>query len=273
MEDIKKILISLQEEVRQQKVDMQNMKEELKNTIINTVNDKITQIETKNEQLEQNLEKQKIAIENMERFNRRKNLIFFGVEENEKSYHSLEKNILDIIRNYLKIRCENNCIEYVRRLGKKGDKIRPIVVTLHTMGLKIIIQQNKKKLETTPYYIKEDYPPEVLKKRKELHLEAEKEREQGRKAIIKYDKLIIINNDNKQEKRKVSQKGQNKKRNLSESPETTAKPSEHKEQSTNQPKKINKAYDMNNYLRKAPIFSRQERNLYPTQGGNQDQEK
>ncbi|GBP46897.1 hypothetical protein EVAR_37801_1 [Eumeta japonica] len=273
MEDIKKILISLQEEVRQQKVDMQSMKEEIKNTIINTVNDKITQIEIKNEQLEENLEKQKTSIKNLERFNRRKNLIFFGVEENEKSYHSLEEIILDIIRNYLKIRCDDNCIEYVRRLGKKGEKIRPIVVTLHTMGLKIKIQKNKKKLETTSYYIKEDYPLDVLIKRKELHVKAEREREQGRKAIIKYDKLIIINNDNKQEKHTISQENKNKKRNLSESPETTTKISEHREQSINQPKKINKTYNMNNYLIKAPTFSIQGRNSSLIQNDNQDQDK
>lgn len=275
MEDIKNILISLQEEVRQQKVDMKNMKEELKNTIINTFNDKISQLEIKNEQIEQNLENQKTAINNLERFNRRKNLIFFGVEENEKSYQNLEKTILDIIRNSLKIQCDNNCIEHVRRLGKKGENIRPIIVTLQTMGLKIKIQQNKKKLESTPYYIKEDYPLDVLKKRKELQLEVEKERKKGRKAFLKYDKLIIINKDNdkKQDEHKVPQEYQNKKRNLSESPENTTKNLYQKEQSTNQPKKINKTNNMNSYLIKAPVLSYQKKNPSTMQGDNQKQEQ
>ncbi|KOB66970.1 Endonuclease-reverse transcriptase [Operophtera brumata] len=47
------------------------------------------------------------------------------------------------------------------------------------------IQKNKKKLENTPYYIKEDYPPEILNKRKELQIQLEKEREQGKMAFIK----------------------------------------------------------------------------------------
>ncbi|KOB68171.1 Transmembrane protein [Operophtera brumata] len=77
-------------------------------------------------------------------------------------------------------------IEAVRRLGRRdGGKTRPIVMTLLTMGLKIQIQKNKKKLENTPYYIKEDYPPEILNKRKELQIQLEKEREQGKMAFIK----------------------------------------------------------------------------------------
>ncbi|CAG5013246.1 unnamed protein product [Parnassius apollo] len=198
MDEIKDMLRKMQEEMSQQKVDMVAMKEDIKNTINNNINEKFKSLENKNLQLEQKLETQKLSIDNFERFNRRKNLLFFGVEEREISYQDLEKKVLDIINNILNIKCEKHYIESVRRLGKKSDKIRPIVTTLLTMGMKIEILKNKKNLETTSYYIKEDFPLEVLKKRKELQGEVEMLKEQGKKAIIKYDKIILLENNKKQ---------------------------------------------------------------------------
>ncbi|KAI8430209.1 hypothetical protein MSG28_000557 [Choristoneura fumiferana] len=265
MDEIKTLLRTMQVEIRQQKLDMQDMKQDIKNTINNNINEKFKHLESKNEQLEQKLEKQKFAIENLERCKRRKKLLFFGVEETEKCYHSLEAIVVDIIKNILKINCENNSIEYVRRHGRKGEKIRPIVVTMLTMGLKIKNQQNKKKLDTTSYYIKEDYPPEMLNKRKELQKEVEKEREQGRKAVIKYDKLIILKNKNDYQNKqfKEPQEINSKKRSRPESPEITAKPKTN--QNKNQPSKINKTNVMENFILKTPTFT------YPDKSSSEQQ--
>ncbi|KOB71793.1 Endonuclease-reverse transcriptase [Operophtera brumata] len=148
-------------------------------------------------------------------------------------------------------RCEYNSIESVRRLGKKGEKVRPIVITLLTMGLKIQIQKNKKNFENTPYYIKEDFPLEVLNKRKELQVQLEKEREQGRMAIIKYDKLIVLNNRSPRVEQKQTN---NQKRNLSESPEITENSTNKYQQNKKQPMKINKTNSMKNFVVKKPSF-------------------
>lgn len=155
------------------------------------------------------------------------------------------KKVIDIINNILNIKCDTNNIECVRRLGKKEGKIRPIVITLTTMGLKIRIQKNKKKLESTPYYIKEDFPLEVLNKRKELQKEVNKERENGRLAIIKYDKIVILKNRNHQPQKPSSD---NKKRVLPESPEALGPVNTHNKEL--QPTKINKTNNMDNYLLK-----------------------
>lgn len=248
------MLLSMQEEMRQQKINMLSMKEDIKDTINNNINEKFKILETKNQILEQKLEKQNTTLCNLERQIRKKNLLFFGVEEREKNYQDLEKIILEIIKNLLNIKCEFNCIESVRRLGKKGGKVRPIVVTMLTMGLKIQILKNKKKLETTPYYIKEDFPLDVLNKRKALQVEVEKEREQGKKAILKYDKIVIL--DNKSPNKRASN---NKKRNMSESPETTG----YSTQNTKQPTKINKTNIMDNFIIKKPTFT------YPVENSNQ----
>lgn len=245
------MLLNMQEEMRQQKVEMLNMKEDIKNNINSNINEKFKSLENKNLLLEQKLETQIKITDNFERSNRRKNLLFFGVEETEKSYHDLENKLLDIINNKLNINCDETGIEFAKRLGKKSEKVRPIVVTLLTMGLKIQIQKNKKSLNGTLYYIKEDFPLEVLNKRKELQIELEKEKAQGKKAFLKYDKLVIIDKDAQAVQHQIS----NKKRILSESPETPENYKEHEKQNKKQPTKINKTNNMNNFIIKNLRFN------------------
>lgn len=88
--------------------------------------------------------------------------------------------------------CVDMEIESTWRKGRKGEKPRPIIVTLTTLKRKFEILRNKKLLENYNYYIKEDYPPKVLEKRKLLLEQAREEREKGNKTYMKYDKLIII---------------------------------------------------------------------------------
>lgn len=259
----------MQAEMRQQKTDMLEMKEDIKNTINNNVNEKFKSLELKNEFLEQQIEKQKISIDNFERYMRRKNLLIFGVEEHEKSYQDLEKIVLDLINNKINVRCESNSIEFVRRMGQKGEKVRPIVITLVTMGLKIKIQKNKKNLENTHYYIKEDFPLEVRNKRKELQIQLEKEREQGKTAIIKYDKLIILGNRSQHAETKNTN---NYKRNLSESPETAESPTNTGMQNKKQPLKINKTNSMKNFVIKKPSFVYPESSTSQAHGSRRDTE-
>ncbi|CAF4744203.1 unnamed protein product [Pieris macdunnoughi] len=116
----------------------------------------------------------------------------FGVEESENTYFELENIIVNIINMFFEFPCDKNNIELVRRLGKKGDNIRPVVITFNSMSYKLHILKNKSCLENTQYYIKEDYPIEVLNRRKELQVQLQKEKEKGYTAFIRYDKLIVL---------------------------------------------------------------------------------
>lgn len=251
MEEIKMMLVNLQQDLRQQKQDILEMKEDIKNTINNNINEKFSNIEQKNEFLERKAEEQSVKINILERQIRRKNLVFFGVEESEKSYHELEDMITNIINTHFKVPCDRNNIESARRLGKKNDKVRPIVVSFTTMGFKLNIQKTKNCLDNTSYYIKEDYPLEVLKKRKELQIQLQIEKEAGNIAYIKYDKLIVLNQNNN---RQISHNhsNQHNKRNLSESPEMHPSNSQNTQQENKNPSKKNKAANMKNYLIQRP---------------------
>lgn len=125
-----------------------------------------------------------------------RNIILFGVEEDEKSYEGLENKMINIFNNCLQVKCHKNEIEIIRRMGRKTEnKLRPIIVTFTTFGKKLAILKNKTHLKDKNYYIKEDFPPQILEKRKELQADLEKARSEGKTAYIRYDRLIVRDAD------------------------------------------------------------------------------
>ncbi|XP_045459251.1 probable E3 ubiquitin-protein ligase bre1 [Melitaea cinxia] len=142
MEDMTKILKSIQIDLAEQKTEMKEMEANITKNITKAINDNFKTIELKYNQLNKQLQIQENILDRIERHNRKKNLVFFGIEEGEKTYQELEK----------------------------------------------------------------DYPPKVLEKRKQLQSEILKYKAEGKKAIIKYDKLIVLHqykpNDNQQPSKK-----------------------------------------------------------------------
>lgn len=143
--------------------------------------------------LRNKLEEQEKRLYALEKSNVQRNLVFFGIDEEEKHYIQLQKQIFEIITNIVKVEIQETELQSIRRMGKKGDRPRPVSVTLSTLGKKIQILKNKKNLSNTNIYIKEEFPPNILKMRTELKIEQQKEIEKGNIAFLKYDKLIIKN--------------------------------------------------------------------------------
>lgn len=225
MEELTAMIRNLQSKFDEQTNELRDMKQSIPQIINNNIDTKFASLEHKYNTLEKTVEEQGRRIQHLERLTRKKNLIFFGIEENERSYYDLQELILEIINQYMDIKCYGENIEEVRRLGKKvqDGKVRPIIVTLNTMGLKIELLKNKKKLNNSPYYIKEDFPPEILEERKKLTSQLLEERSKGRRAFLKYDKLVIIPDEPKlpeqrHEQHKMSNRNVNK-RNRSQSPD------------------------------------------------------
>lgn len=215
MEQVMAALLSIQKELDEQKKLIHKKGEEVTEKVTLNINkileEKLKILEEKHENLKSRVENQEQRLYYMERQSRQRNLVFFGLEEHEKSYSNLENIIVDFVHKYFSIQIDHRDLQAIRRIGKKTEKPRPIVITFTTLGKKIDILKRKRVLKETPYYIKEDYPQSVLQKRKELQEQVKAEREKGNTAIIKYDKLILLNNSPKEPK--------NNKRNLSKSPE------------------------------------------------------
>lgn len=231
MEEIKKILGAIQADMASQKFEIREIQKNITTDINKNINEKFEKFEIKTEKLEKTLENQEKIIDNIERQLRKRNLVLFGVEEEKKgSYFGLVDIVLKIINKTMENKCGKQEIESVRRIGKIGERARPIIISFTTMGRKIELLKNKKALD--PYYVTEDYPPKVLEKRKQLKEELNKEIEQGKNAVLIYDKIVILKN----------KKGlqQNNKRPLSESPENAAKSKCTKRQQSSDGKKKNK---------------------------------
>lgn len=174
-----------------------NVTEQVTQNISRMFEEKFIAIEKNHENLKEKVENQEKRLQHLERQARKNNLVFFGIEENEKSYESLERNFINWVEQYLSVKISNSDIQEIKRIGKKEERIRPIVVTFLTLGTKIKIMKQKRALKDTNYYFKEDYPKYVLDKRKELQEQLQLEREKGNTAKIIYDKLIISKNNTK----------------------------------------------------------------------------
>lgn len=201
MEEVMNALKKIQRELDDQKTTIResakNVTEQVTLNINKMLEEKFFIWEEKHEKLKELVENQEKRIYFLEKQARQRNVIFFGIEETESSYENLEINIIKWIEQYLSITLTYIDIQEARRLGKKGDRPRPIAVTFSTLGIKIKILKQKQVLKDTNYYIQADYPKHVLEKRKELKEQMKLEREKGNTATLKYDKLIITESMNK----------------------------------------------------------------------------
>lgn len=204
-------------------IKLENIEKNITTTINNNIDSKMSSFQQELEILKTNYTEQEKRLDFLEKQSRQKNLVLFGVAEEEENYHELEQIILDIVNEKLEISCDRQDLEFVRRLGKKdNNKTRPICFGLTTLGKKIALLKNKKKLEDTPTYLKEDYPPKILQIRKELQEKYKEERDKGNKVTIKYDKLVVIKDtarSNQNEETKITNKN---KRPLEHSPPHTS---------------------------------------------------
>ncbi|XP_045783714.1 uncharacterized protein LOC123879871 [Maniola jurtina] len=172
------------------------------------MNKKFEGLNKEMENIRSELENQDKRLSAIEKQNVQRNLVFFGVEESERSYFQLEEKILDILNNKIKIKTEVLEIQSVKRFGNIENKPRPVSVSLTTMGKKIQILKHKKSLQGSKIYIQEEFPKKVLEIRRELKNKQKFEIEKGNIAYLKYDKLIV----------KDKKETTHNKRQLSESP-------------------------------------------------------
>lgn len=173
------------------KIEMTNQTKE----IILKIDEKLQPLITEIKELkaENNNLREKLAI--TEKLKRKNNIIIHGFIENETSSSELMETIIGKMKTDLNISLEKRDIDIIYRLGKKDNKQtkpRPILITLVNGWKKSEIILNKKKYKDG--FISEDYPKDVLMKRKELQKELIQERSKGNFAVIKYDKLIVTEN-------------------------------------------------------------------------------
>lgn len=245
MEGIMEILKTIQNDLSSQKQEMKCMEENIKQSINSNINEKFLHMDAKIVELENRIEKQQETIDFMEKQARKRNIILFGVEETEQSYSGLVTLVLDTVTSNMGIICQQSEIEEVRRLGRKADRTRPIVITFTTLARKIDILKMKKSLEGSSMYVKEDFPPKVIEKRKSLQEELKREREAGKKVVLRYDKIVELKSHGTSREHNT----RNQKRQMSESPEMCTTLAVELNRNVKQVPKKNKTANIMSYLR------------------------
>jgi uncharacterized coiled-coil protein SlyX len=118
-----------------------------------------------------------------ERHVRRYNVVFYGVGELEGDRPTVEEkrdwdakscqNIFDA----LNLRLKASSLRYLRRIGERGDKPRPLLVGMRTTDDKEVLLDNAKYLKDTHLSsvgISKDLTPQEIREEKEMEKEAER---------------------------------------------------------------------------------------------------
>lgn len=180
--------------------------------VMAALDEKLKVISEENAQLKNKISELELKLKLVDKDKRKNNLVFFGIGE-EKA--TTETELVDYIKDIIiemGVHFEVFEISNIYRIGKKEhDKNRPVVVSLTTTWKKHVILRNRPNLPEG-VNIKEDFPKEIIEKRKQLQPQVEEEKKKGNIAFIKYDKLVIKKTrENNREKRKRETSGSPKK--------------------------------------------------------------
>ena len=169
------------------------MKCQNKQKIIAQLDEKLAPFTREIQELKLENESLREKVYHLEKPQRNNNLILYGIKESEKSSHTLMETIKNKFRDDLNVFVEDRDINMIYRIGKtdlKKEKIRPILISFVNNWKRSDIMKNKNKLKNN-VYASEDYPKEILDKRRELLPKLIEEKKKGKYAVLNYDKLII----------------------------------------------------------------------------------
>lgn len=123
----------------------------------------------------------------------RDNLLFFGLAEYRGSGNENCVNLINEFREAeLNIVGIKDNIERAHRIGRfQYNKTRPIVVKFSNFRVRESVRTSGYKLKNKQYNIREQFPKEIVEKRKALMPILRKALEENRRAVLKYDKLFI----------------------------------------------------------------------------------
>ncbi|XP_023935729.2 uncharacterized protein LOC112044209 [Bicyclus anynana] len=219
------------------KNEMRNQTVELKESILEKLDEKLQPIIAENKILKSKLEYLEKEIESLKRGNKQSNLIIYGLAEDEKSTQELIHKVKAIIKSDLDLNFEEYEVNKIYRIGKKqnsGNKPRPILFSFVNEWKKSEVMKRKKNFKNV--YVSEDYTKEVLEKRKMLQAQLTEERKKGNIAYLKFDKLII-------KEKPSSTNNDKRKREMSTSPQQNTQPRKQQNVKTSNTNRLN-AYDL-----------------------------
>lgn len=201
---------------RQEVGKVRNIQEEMKLSD-GTINTKLDDLQKKLGPVCKTLQVHGNEIKDLKREKFRKRLIIFGIPSvSNEAINVLEGKILTLIKETLgQSDFSLSEVDFCKRLGSRMSTNKPILLGLTTERRKQQIFRNSKVLKDLEISIRDDLPPEVRAVRKDLLEKMKKLRAEGKYAIVRFDQLIVREDQNEGQAKTSS--GQ--KRGPSQSPE------------------------------------------------------
>ncbi|KOB67229.1 Endonuclease-reverse transcriptase [Operophtera brumata] len=128
MEELINLIRNLQSKFEEQTNEIRDMKQSIPQTINSNIDTKFANLELKYNTLQKSVDMQSQRIQQLERKIRKKNLIFFGVEESERNYFDLQQGILDILEQKMGLNCNETNIEE-QYMVKQPDQNKDLLST------------------------------------------------------------------------------------------------------------------------------------------------
>lgn len=183
--------------------------------------EKLDQIQESLNPLKQEVKSLSSKVEIQDRNSRRKNLIIYNLEDNNKETPDiLENQITNLITQNLQVTDFTKLeLDFVRRMGqpkKAADKPRPVIIGLTTERRKQEILRKCNLLKNTNISVQQDLTIEARTQRKVLVNKMKEEKNKGNDVVIRRNKLVVRG---KMDEDHSGQGIGNNKRALSESPE------------------------------------------------------
>lgn len=190
------ILAGVREEIRKGLEDIRQQMEQTRIELKQLRTGVYEKIETNSEnigKLQQENNRLQFRIDNLEANQRKKNLIFFGIQE-ERWEGRLDTYdiVFQICGEFFNMFLNENHIEEVFRVGRGRN--RPIIVKFASMHTKECIMSRLKNLKGTKIRVDQDFSFEVRNKRKLLTPFMKEARLKGNFATLVNDKLKINGN-------------------------------------------------------------------------------
>ena len=174
-DDLKRTTDSLAADVSTKKFDMSSVKADIESL-------KLQNKELKEKMLEMRCRSMKY------------NLIFSGIPE--ESYENCYITIREFIQEEMQVESDDISFHNVHRIGPKDDprrngRPRSIVAKFVFNDDLVRVKRAARNLKDTPYYVSEQFPPEIEEKRKLLYPIAKAERKKKSKVTLVRDKLYV----------------------------------------------------------------------------------
>ncbi|XP_060568531.1 uncharacterized protein LOC132727137 [Ruditapes philippinarum] len=126
----------------------------------------------------------------------RNNLVFANIDESPSGVlENTEQKLREFLEQNMKIakeQVERMAFERVHRMGNKiPGRTRNIVAKFTLFKERELVRKQWKTLDKTKYYVHEQFPKEIIAKRRELVPKMKEAKRNGHNAWISYDTLYV----------------------------------------------------------------------------------